>query len=180
MIKLIENEHVLRVAHKHWFMLFTESFFLLLLLAIPFAILFAYETYDLSRFIIVSDAYQDLFIAFTAAWLLLVWIIFFVIWTDYYLDVIVLTDKRLIDIEQRGLFSRSVATLELDKIQDISVEVSGLMPTFLDFGVLTVQTAAMHKEFVVKGIARPYDIKDKIMREHARYAQKLPYLPSHS
>lgn len=175
MVTLLENEHIIKIAHKHWFVLFAESFFLVFLLTVPFIILSAYEIYDFSHFIDLDGPYQYLFSAFTGTWLLFLWIIFFIIWTDYYLDIIVLTDKRLVDIEQWGLFSRTVSTLELDKIQDITVRVSGLIPTFLDFGTLHIQTAGTQKEFIIKGIAKPNSIKDKIMHEHARYAQKLPY-----
>ena len=75
----------------------------------------------------------------------MVWVLFFIKWTDYYLDVFILTDRRVIYITQKGLFSRRIATSRLDRVQDVSAEVTGMMPTFLNYGDVHVQTAGEEK-----------------------------------
>jgi len=169
MIKLEKEESIVIVARKHWFILFAQAFFLVFLFLAPFGVLYAYEEFNLSQFLTPHSDYSYLFLALTLAWFLLLWIIFFVMWTNYYLDCLVLTNRRLMDIEQKALFSRTVSTLRLEKIQDVSTDVSGIVATFLDFGDIKIQTAGQEKDFLVKGIAHPYVVKNKILEEQARY-----------
>lgn len=100
---------------------------------------------------------RNLFFIFT-------WITFFIIWIDYYFDVWIVTDRRIINIEQKGFFSRIVSELELDNIQDITTDVKGVVPTFLNYGNLYVQTAAEKERFVFRHIPNPYEVKDVIMK----------------
>lgn len=62
-------------------------------------------------------------------------------WISWYGDVYILTNTRMIDIEQKGFFTRTFNEAQLDKIQDISYQISGFFQTFFDFGDVEVQTA---------------------------------------
>jgi hypothetical protein len=73
------------------------------------------------------------------------------------------TDRRIVNIEQKGFFSRVVSELELENIQDITTDVRGIIPTFLNYGNLHVQTAAEQERFIFRNIPDPYDVKDIIM-----------------
>jgi hypothetical protein len=154
------GEEIMLVIHRHWFNILTQFivvFFMLLLL---------FGSYWLSFFL--SDPFSDPIytnlIAFTRnLFFLIIWIVFFIIWIDYYLDVWVVTDRRIVNIEQKGLFSRVVSELELENIQDITTDVKGMIPTFLNFGNLYVQTAAEKERFVFRFIPDPYQVKDVIM-----------------
>ncbi len=162
MIKLDKNEKVILEARKHWFILFTETFFLVFLLLFPVFIIVGIKILNIQQFIQFVGDGTFLSIIIIAIWLLFIWIIFFVIWTNYYLDILILTNKRIIDIEQKGLFSREVSTFRLDKIQDITTEVHGILATLLDFGDVHIQTAGESRDFIAKGVPRPAIIKRKI------------------
>jgi hypothetical protein len=82
--------------------------------------------------------------------------------TNYYLDYWVLTNERLVAFEQKKLFSRLASTLNLDKIQDIQIDVRGVINTFLHIGMITVQTASEDKEFILKDAARIEKVKAAI------------------
>ncbi|OGY42817.1 MAG: hypothetical protein A2Y67_03790 [Candidatus Buchananbacteria bacterium RBG_13_39_9] len=77
---------------------------------------------------------------------------------DYYLDVWIVTDKRIIDIEQRGLFNREIAEHNLDKIQDVSGFQKGLLQTFLNYGDVNVQTAGEVQRFSFHQINKPFEV----------------------
>jgi hypothetical protein len=98
--------------------------------------------------------------------------VFFIIWIDYYFDVWIVTNERIVNIEQKGLFSRGISELELENIQDITVEVLGIIPTFLNYGNLYVQTAAEKERFIFKHVPDPYAIKDLIMNLQKTYEKK--------
>ena len=107
-------------------------------------------------------------------WLLLLWVLFFIQWTNYYLDVWYVTEKRIIDVDQKGLFHREVANLRFDKIQDITVEVRGVIQTFLNFGDLRVQTAAEDSTgFFMRSASRPEEVRKVIFSRHNREAEKM-------
>jgi len=162
MIKLDKDEKILLEIRKHWFILLTETFFLLFLAAIPFVLFTGVSLTHVLRFITVEGSGTSIFVALSCIWLLFVWLTFFVIWTDYYLDILIITSKKVIDIEQKGLFYRDVSTFRLDKIQDITVKVSGLIPTMLHFGNLYIQTASEEQSFAAIGIPHPDRIKWQI------------------
>jgi len=171
MIKLDKNEKVILEARKHWFILFTETFFLIFLLLFPLFIFIGIKILNIQQYIKFIGDGTFLSIMFIAIWFLFIWIIFFVIWTNYYLDILIVTNKRIIDIEQKGLFSREVSTFRLDRIQDITIEVRGILATLLDFGDVHIQTAGEKRDFVAKGAPHPTLIKRKIRNAYNEVMQ---------
>lgn len=97
-------------------------------------------------------------------WFLLLWVVFFIEWTDYYLDLWVITDRRIIDVEQKGFFHREVTSFKFEQIQDITVETRGLIETFLKFGTLHIQTAGHNREIVIRDAHQPEDARTLILR----------------
>jgi len=112
-----------------------------------------------------------LFLGIYSAILLIAWIIFFIIWTNYYLDVLLVTDKRIIDVEQRGFFSREISTVRLENIEDITINVSGVLATFLNYGTLKIQTAAEAREFIIHDVPEPNMVKSTIYDLHNKQAE---------
>lgn len=109
----------------------------------------------------MGSEYADFgtFSFFYSLWVLIFWIGFFVIWTDYYLDVWYITNKRIIDVEQKGFFFREISSLYYEKIQDITTSVSGVIATFLDFGRIHVRTASGAQDIVLDTTAHPDEMK---------------------
>lgn len=93
---------------------------------------------------------------------LFVWVFFFHAWIDYYLDVWVVTDIRIVDVEQKGLFSRSISELKLFRVQDVTAEVKGILPTVFHYGNVVIQTAGNEQFFIFKQIPHPYETQQKI------------------
>jgi len=170
MLELDQDEILIKVFRKHIFHFLTQIFGLIIiallpLVAYPFVESFLFPDSP-ARF-----AYFSLFIYFM--FLMVLWNIGFVIWTDYYLDMWILTDKRLIDVEQKGLFSREVSSLRLDRIQDIKLQVSGFIQTFMGMGSVYVQTAGSEKEFVIRNAKHPEQAKDMILSAHNKQMEKI-------
>ena len=100
----------------------------------------------------------------------LFWIAAFIMLADFFLDVWILTDQRIIAVEQKSLFSRVVSECSLSKIQDTSIEIHGFIPTILHYGNLTVRTASEHEDFIFKNVARPNFISEEIARTAKEFA----------
>ena len=72
-----------------------------------------------------------------------------------------MTDKRFIQITQKGLFHRAVADLGLQQIQSVNYEVSGLQETLLGFGTMKMQTYV--GDLVIHDVGHPAKIQKKLL-----------------
>ncbi len=158
--KLEENENVVLVARRHWFKPMLETLALLFSLLIP--VIISSMAYAVPESIFAETNLGALSMILILCWLFVVWTAGFVIWTNLYLDILVITDKHIIDIEQIGLWNREISTLDLDKVQDISSRADGIIESMLVFGDLDIQTAGSNTNFIVKGIEQPDMIRQKI------------------
>ena len=67
-------------------------------------------------------------------------LILFPFWIHWYYSVYIVTDRRFIQITQRGLFKKSFVDLGLSQIQSLNYEINGLQATLLGYGTILVQT----------------------------------------
>lgn len=89
----------------------------------------------------------------------------FVTWTHYYLDAYIVTNQRVLTIDQIDFFHRKVSEADIGNVQDIEVVAKGLFSTTLNFGDVRVQTAgADQKVLFFDDIPYPYKAKDIILK----------------
>jgi len=155
-IKLEADEEVLRTVRKHWFIIGSELLGILLVTLIPIVLIIIGFSYEEQIAAVGLDlrANLPLLLLLSAAWMLLSTLSGFMIWTNYYLDLWVITDRRIIYIDQIHFFNRNVAIFRLERLQDIEFSINGLLPTFLNFGSLSAQTAG-HNEHNFKTAGMP-------------------------
>jgi hypothetical protein len=70
----------------------------------------------------------------------LAFIVFLPFWIGWYYSIYIITDQRLIQITQKGMFKRSMVGLGLNQIQMVNYEISGLQETILGYGTIVIQT----------------------------------------
>jgi uncharacterized membrane protein YdbT with pleckstrin-like domain len=99
---------------------------------------------------------------------LIYWLALFIVWINFYLDVWIVTDNRVVNIEQLNLFSRHISELKHSKIQDVTSEVQGLLPTLFGYGNVYIQTAGNKQRFVFKQIPESTDTRNIIMKLQKR------------
>ncbi len=92
-----------------------------------------------------------------------IWIFFFSQFTDYYLDINIVTNDRILDINQKGLFGRAVSELDLTRVQDVHSEIKGIIPTLLNYGKVEVQTAATEENFHFDQVPDPHRVRQRIL-----------------
>jgi uncharacterized membrane protein YdbT with pleckstrin-like domain len=175
MITLTPDENIIRVIRRHWFILLVRTFGLLVILVTPF-IFFSLGIgngiFQETGTAIVSIS-PSVWTFLGATWILVVWLRFFHDWTDHYLDGWVITDKRIIDIEQRGFFSREVSSFRMERLQDVTTDVHGIIATLLNFGNVHVQTAGEDQDFIIKGAPDPKKLKELILSESDKYLEEI-------
>jgi uncharacterized membrane protein YdbT with pleckstrin-like domain len=161
-IQLESGETVVKTARKHWFILCGDVGPYLFLFFVPVLLYFVITHIDtpLGQFAL-PDIRLTIF-AFTT-WTLFLLAGFFQSLTDYYLDVWIITSSRIIAIDQRGLFRRSVASCRIERIQNVDVEIHGIIATLIDFGTLRIETAGEDHDFIIRGIGKPREAKASIL-----------------
>lgn len=73
-------------------------------------------------------------------------------WIGWYFSVFIVTDQRIRQSSQNGLFGRSVIDLNLDNIQNISYNIPGFTGEIFGFGTIVLQT--MVGDLVIHKVAR--------------------------
>lgn len=74
----------------------------------------------------------------------------------------VLTDERLVDVDQRGFFFTAVSSASYDRIQDVSYAVRGLWSTLFRIGTVEVQTAGAELRLELAGVRDPSAVQERL------------------
>lgn len=163
--ELEPGEHVVLEARKHWILFLAELLPFAIAAVLPFALpKFLEIAPPLAQYASLFDYSTLLARTVLGVWLLIVWTSAWGSFTRYFLNAWVLTNKRIVDIEQRNYFNREVSSLFLPRVQDVTTNVVGLFQSLLGFGNINVQTAGATDEFHMKGIPRPEQVRDIILR----------------
>ena len=88
-------------------------------------------------------------------------ILFLPAWITWWFSVFIVTDKRLIQITQKGMFHRSVIDMGLNQIQMVNYQVAGLQETLLGFGTIMMQTFV--GDLVIHEIGHPAKIQKRLL-----------------
>lgn len=88
-------------------------------------------------------------------------LIFLPSWIAWHFSVFIVTDQRLIQITQKGLFHRSVIDMGLNQIQMVNYQIAGLQETLLGFGTIMMQTLV--GDLVIHDIHHPAEIQKKLL-----------------
>lgn len=147
------EEKIILKLRRHVYIIVVEVFALLLLAAVPIAarimILMVWpEFFDQEILLMLATL-----LLFT--WELFVWLFLYRAFIDYYLDVWIVTNNRIINIEQEGLFHRRISEQKLFRVQDVTSTQKGFFATFLDYGDVSIQTAAEQQRFLFEQIPHP-------------------------
>ena len=166
-LHLDDGENVIFEVRKHWIVFVGQAITLLFSALLPFILftlakMFNFPIPELD----IPGNESALFLFLYLLWLLALWVLFFLDWTKYYLNVWYVTEKRIIAIDQKRIFDREVSNLRFDKIQDVTIDVHGFIPTLLGFGNIRVQTASEDsKEFYMKSVRHPENLRKIIFTQ---------------
>lgn len=157
---LKEGEEVIRIIKEylfsHLFTVLISLFFIIL----PFFLLF--------------PLFQRGFWGVLAFFLLLLFGIgygtrFIIVW---YYNAFVITNQRIIDFDQRGLFDKTVSESTYGKIQDVSFKKKGFFSTIFNYGTIVVQTAGTNANLEIRNVFEPEKVQELITEIQKQTGQK--------
>lgn len=163
------------VCHKHWLYYARDSLVLVLLFLLPYGV---YRFLSFYAHFSLEGKLDKLATFLYLGWFLLLWTYFFIIWTDIYFDEWIVTDRRIINIEQNRLFHRKISDFRIEKIQNITVEVPGLVANMLGFGSIKIETAGEDEDLRFDMMPYPNHVRDKISECHDKCLAELKAGPS--
>jgi hypothetical protein len=161
MIQRKPGENIIFYLRRHWVIFLGD---LLMVAALGLIPVVGYVLLKLLwPELLAGPVARPILVLLASAYYLNLWLFFLSSFVDYYLDAWVVTDDRIINVEQRGLFSRTVSELDLAKIQDVTSEVRGFLSFIFNYGSVFVQTAAETERFHFEQIPNPHAVRKQLL-----------------
>ena len=88
---------------------------------------------------------------------------------DWCGNAFIITNRRIIDVDQDGFFARHVCEAYYEKIQDVSYRVSGFWGTVFRYGTIVVQTAGTSNNLELHFVRRPREVQHLITETMAEF-----------
>lgn len=160
---LQDGEELVYVVHSHWFAAYKPvckvGFFGMIVPVLLFAM---FPT-------------TPALIAF-GSWFVLGFIRFLYEVVDWYFDVLLITDKGIVDLDWRGIFDKSSARVDYQTVVGVNYDKVGFWSTMLNFGRLEVEKEGHGDEHIALPIAaKPQQAEQEILgaRERSLHQQGL-------
>lgn len=149
-IQLKDEESIQAMVRRHLVSLLPSLFLAMLFIVIPFFFLFPLFSYGLAGVIIFGVS-----VVLGILWSMRT----FFLW---HADVLIITNLRIVDVDQRGLLSRKVTEAQYENIQDVSWKREGVFQTIFRMGSVQVQTAGSSQTIEAHGVPFPQKVHELI------------------
>jgi len=159
-----EGEEILLFLRRYWLSFLPTLLVSLVMIILPFILLLFANSLPFSL-----AELQGLVILAASSYLLFVLAYLLNSFIDYYFDITIITNRRVVDFEQKGLFSREVFQQPFNTVQDASAKKKGILQTFFNYGDVYIQTAAEMPNFNLLFLPNPSRVAQKIMELHFQY-----------
>ncbi|MFH1366601.1 MAG: PH domain-containing protein [Patescibacteria group bacterium] len=83
-------------------------------------------------------------------------------WVIWSRNVFIITNRRVIDVDQHGFFSKTVSECNYEKIQDVSYTIKGVIATIFKFGSINIQTAGNVANLELNFLKNPARVQEMI------------------
>lgn len=154
-----DDEEILLLLRRHAITNLGWILVTIFLLALPFFLNFLFDQLQIDflnqiapgqRFLLTS--YYYLFVFGYAFEQFLLW----------YYSVNVVTPVRLVDVDFLGFLAKKVSEVNLENIQDLSVDVNGVLQVTFNYGTLAVQTEGPESQVEFEDIPDPNSVQKLI------------------
>jgi ABC-type multidrug transport system fused ATPase/permease subunit len=130
-----------------------------------------------------ASQYMPILVLFISAFILFVLTFLLASFVNYYFDIVIVTNQRLINVDQEGLLARETSELDLRQVEDVTAEVQGLLRSLFNYGLLVIETAGegttatldrpgLHGYFTVTDIPDPNKVARVIIDLHRLLANE--------
>lgn len=163
-----EDEQVLLVVHKHWASLLGETALTIVPGLVILGILLLFRGLPLT---LVDASVHSIITLLLPFCFLTLWTILAVQWTNYYLDMFVVTDRRIFYTTQMNFTERTTTQWNIHDVQHVSVRFSGLFESFFNYGSIRIEGGEEGDTAYIGGIPDPEYVAAVILKQDDRYGQ---------
>lgn len=103
----------------------------------------------------------------------MLWIATSIYWQNRW----ILTDDSITQITQDGLFGRRVSQLNMESLEDVTVDQRGIIQSMFNFGTLKAETAGEHSKFTFPFCPNPNMYARKILEVHEAFLHQSRHQP---
>lgn len=161
------DEEVLLVVHKHWAALVPEMLFTLVPGAAVAGLLAAMSLLTTeSAGGTIGHAIVTLLLP---PCFLILWTILALQWTNYYLDILVLTDRRLFYASQANFIQRTISEWNIADVRHVGVRFSNLFESFFNYGSIEIEARGQRGAVAIGGLPDPGYVSAMILKQDDRY-----------
>lgn len=142
----VDGEEIILLLRKHWITNVTWIIFTVLMLFAPAVLV------DFPIIAFLPARFQ--FIAILM-WYLLTIVFILEKFLSWYFNVYIITDERVIDVDFYNLIYKEISDAEIEKIEDVTTVMGGVVQTLFNFGTILIQTAAEKTQFDFEAVPNP-------------------------
>lgn len=154
------DEHITLLLRSHPITNLPWVFWALVLSLMPFILPVVMVTLGLSNPFNLPASYYTAILLINY---LLVWIIIFEGFLNWYFNVYILTNKRVMDITFSSILLKSVDLAPLENIEEADSTTSGLLGTIFNFGDVAIQTAGAKVAVHMVKVPNPSQVADMVL-----------------
>lgn len=103
----------------------------------------------------------DLFLIYVLAslvYLLFIMLFVYIRWLNEELDLVIVTNERIVSHDQIDLFHRQISEAHVEDIQDVKGIEKGLVGHLFHFGRVEITTASNDLFFSIENVANPHEM----------------------
>ena len=164
-LDLGEGEEVKMVVRRYPLIYWWQILLVLILLLLPFFLLFPLFQWEMW-----GPAIFAILLSIGILGLLRLYILL-------YFNCLVVTNRRLVDFDQRGPLDRTVSEAGLERIDDLNYRRKGIFQTLLNYGTLQYSIPPGRAKILVKGVRNPQAVCQKIISIIEEVKQQEPQQP---
>ena len=150
-------EKITAKVRRHFITYVPTILFFIILLLVPIALYWLIQ--NLFPSLLSSNVAYTLSVLLASVYYLSVMLFLYTSFVEFYLDIHIITNDRMIDVNQITLFARKIAEADLYQIQDVSSEVRGFFASIFNYGNVDIQTAGSIPKFKMENVSHPHELR---------------------
>lgn len=162
-----KNEVVLCFSRKHWIVLVPHFIGFGIFLAAVFSFFVFISQQDIEA--VMNQAVYRIFAGLAIIGLTFYLHRFFCKFFNYYLQIFIVTNFRVLQLDQTLYFTKNRDSIDLPEIQDILIEQKGIVKTLLNYGEIQITLSSAHATKTLRSVPNPEYFFRKINKTKREY-----------
>lgn len=146
-----DDENVILIVRSHWIRYVKYIASSILILTVPIVAALLIPSIRDNASLLVAIFFMCIMISMSLV------MYSFLLW---YYNVNIITDRRVVDVDFKTIFSHSSSEARLDKIEDVTSKQGGAFSNVLDIGTVHIQTAGTNAYIEFDSVPKPREIQD--------------------